>query len=405
MDIATLITVDSVLSERSVRGAARRMRRPVASVAAALSRMESAISVQLIQKAGNGIVLTLEAERLAPSIRQLAGCAQKISAIGGGRQRDVSLSLVSLERFIQVSEAGSIRRAARQLGVGQPQLARQMAHMEAALGCRLLQRSVNGATVTPTGRHLVQAIRELNIVWHDVAHAAAGRSRRTAATIRLGSIIPMGHDSFVATLLASLVAAWMEDKPRQPLFVASNTTEELIAGLKSGMFHSVLLNSVGIPAEFDAHLIARSPLSLIGNVRTVGSNGDAGRIADVLRGARIVLPSPKSGLRQIVSGLLETTMTEEERDALDIVDLDSMPVILNLVARHGAVSIVPSESLSGLGGSLAQIPLSPEYFLPHWLVCAKNESGRESMRAILTVLERLGYGGQADMGRARDASG
>lgn len=393
MDTSTLQIVHRVMSERSIRGTARVMRKPVSSIAAAVDRLESEISVPLVQKAGTSVVLTLEAERLSPAIKQLADHVQDIMAIGN--RRDISLSLSALTRFAHVAETGSIRRAAKSLGLGQPQLARQIAHVEATLGCRLLNRHVAGSRMTEAGKRLVRSTRALEAIWSELAHSAAGRSRRSAATIRLGSIIPMGHDSFVATLLASLVATWMNDKPRQPLLVASTTTEGLIAGLKSGTYDAVLLNSVTVPTDFDSYLIARSPLSLVGPSEVIELGEGRDDLARIVLGSPIAVPSPRSGLRQIINRLLAETLTETELDRLKVIELDSMPVIINLVLHHGAVSVLPSESVARIRGDLRQIPLPSELALPYWLVCGKNESGRQTARAILKVLAGLGYGDKA----------
>lgn len=395
MDTSTLLIAHSVMSERSIRGTARVMGKPVSSVAAAIDRLETQISVPLLQKAGTSVVLTLEAERLSPAIKQLADHVQDIMAIGNRRRRDVSLSLSALARFAHVAETGSIRRAAKFLGLGQPQLARQIAHVEATLGCRLLNRHVGGSTMTEAGKRLAKSARAIEATWNELAHAAAGRSRRSAATIRLGSIIPMDHDSFVATLLASLVATWMNDKPRQPLLVASTTTEGLIAGLKSGTYDAVLLNSVTVPTDFDGYLIARSPLSLVGQSQVIGPGEGRDDLAKIMLGSPIAVPSPRSGLRQIINRLLAETLTEAEMDRLKVIELDSMPVIINLVLRHGAVSVLPSESVARIRGDLRQISLPSELALPYWLVCGKNESGRQTARAILKLLAGLGYGDKA----------
>lgn len=395
MDTSTFLIAHSVLSERSIRGTARQLGKPVSTIAAAIDRLENEISVTLVQKAGTSIVLTLEAERLAPAIKQLADHVEEIMAIGSRNRSDVSLSLGALARFAHVAETGSIRGAAKALGLGQPQLARQIAHVESTLGCRLLNRHVGGSTTTEAGKRLARSARAIEALWNELAHAAAGRSRRSAATIRLGSIIPMGHDSFVATMLASLVAAWMNDKPRQPLLVASTTTEGLIAGLKSGTYDAVFLNSVSVPTDFDGHLIARSPLSLVGHVNVMGTAQGRDDLARIVLGSPIAVPSPRSGLRQIINRLLAEILSETELDRLKVIEVDSMPVILNLVLRHGAVSVLPSESVASIRADLRQIPLLSEHDLPHWLVCGKNESSRQTARAVLNVLAGLGYGEQA----------
>lgn len=391
MDTSTLLIAHNVLRQRSIRGTARLLGKPVSSIAAAIDRLEAQISVPLVHKAGTGIVLTLEAERLSPSISQLADHIQDVMAIGNRTRSDFSLSLSALSRFVHVSEAGSIRRAAKQLGLGQPQLARQIAHVETTLGCRLLNRHVDGAKMTEAGKRLVRSTRAIEAIWNELAHEAAGRSRRSAATIRLGSIIPMGHDSFVATLLASLVSTWVDNKPRQPLLVASTTTEGLIAGLKSGTYDAVFLNSVSVPTDFDGFLVANSPLSLVGQSSAMGFLHGPDDLAKIVLNSLVALPSPKSGLRQIINRLLAEILTEDELRTLRVIEVDSMPVILNLVLRHGAVSVLPSESVTSIGGDLSQISLPSEYNLPYWLVCGRNDGSRQTALAVLHVLKGLGY--------------
>ncbi|MBB6470337.1 molybdate transport repressor ModE-like protein [Aminobacter lissarensis] len=392
MDTATLLIAHNVLTQRSIRGTARLLGKPVSSIAAAIDRLETQISVPLVQRAGTGIILTLEAERLSASIGKLADHVQEAMSVGSRPRSDTSLTLNALSRFVQVTEAGSIRRAAKQLGLGQPQLARQIAHVEALLGCRLLNRHVGGATMTEAGKRLVRSARAIEAIWNELAFEAAGRSRRSAATIRLGSIIPMGHNSFVATLLASLVSTWMDNKPRRPLLVASTTTEGLITGLKSGAYDAVFLNSVSVPTDFDGFLVAKSPLSLVGQSSAIGSAQGRDDLAKVVMSSPIALPSPKSGLRQIINRLLAEILTEDEVRALQVIEVDSMPVILNLVLHHGAVSVLPSESVTSIGGDLSQISLPPEYDLPYWLVCGRSDSSHQTARAVLDVLEELGYG-------------
>src|SRR6187549_457896 len=134
MDSATLIAMDAVLRERSVRGAARLLNRPVSSSAASVARLEGEISVRVVERAGAGLVTTLEAVRLGSEIAAVAQLASQLGASG-------TIKLETLERFTQVAAQGSIRRAARVMGLGQPQLTRQLAQLERSFGTVLLERS------------------------------------------------------------------------------------------------------------------------------------------------------------------------------------------------------------------------------------------------------------------------
>jgi len=390
LDTSTIVIAHAVLCERSIRGAASVLKKPVSSVAAAVSRLESEISVTLIQKAGTDLVLTLEAERLLPTIAQLAARIEDMMTIGPNGALDASLSLTALNRFAHVATTGSIRKTAQSLGLGQPQLTRQIAQIEVAFGCRLLERSVGGSATTAEGTRLTQAIAGVDTLWAELAFASAGRFRRSAATIRLGSIIPLGYESHVATLLALLVADWLKDRPRQPLFVSSTTAEELIRGLKGGIFDAALLDTVTVPEDFESHLVVKAPLALIGTREALAVGEDSG-LAGLLRATPIAVPSPRSGLRQMVNRYLSKVLSEAELEKLTLIEVDSIPVILNLVLHHGFVSVLPAASVANIRGDLAQVPLASIHDLPLWLVWPRREDNRQTAAAVLSMLNSLGY--------------
>lgn len=56
-----------------------------------------------------------------------------------------------IKQFIAVVDAGSIRGAARRLGVSQPALTRALQQLEEELGAQLMRRSVRGASLTAAG--------------------------------------------------------------------------------------------------------------------------------------------------------------------------------------------------------------------------------------------------------------
>ena len=58
-----------------------------------------------------------------------------------------------LKLFAQVIRAGSISRAAMELGADQSTVSRRVGQLEIELGVRLLHRSGRGVTPTEPGRH------------------------------------------------------------------------------------------------------------------------------------------------------------------------------------------------------------------------------------------------------------
>jgi LysR family transcriptional regulator, regulator of abg operon len=78
------------------------------------------------------------------------------------------VKLQRIEHFLEVAAAGSIRGAARRLGVSQPGLTRSMQQLEDELGIQLVRRDVRGASLTPAGSTFLAHAR--------LAHAELGRA-------------------------------------------------------------------------------------------------------------------------------------------------------------------------------------------------------------------------------------
>ncbi|MHA6729798.1 LysR family transcriptional regulator [Devosia sp. A369] len=354
MDTASLIAMDRVLQLRSVRAAARSLGRPASTIAASIARFEAEISVGMVERAGSAIVASLEAVRLEPEIAAMAELARSISP-------SHAIKLEALDRFAQIANLGSIRRAARSMNLGQPQLSRQLALLETRLGVPLLQRGSGGSTLTADGMRIAATTGQLLAGWHRLSRAAEERFRKSAATARLGSVIPLGYESEIARMLANLAARWLAERPRAPLFVSSTTADDLLAGLKSGLFDVAFLDTEQLPADLDGKIVGHTPLAIVGVPEGQSS------IAEALLSAPLAVPSPRSGLRQRINRILDDHLSDTERGALSMIEIDSIPVILNLVLHHGFVSVLPRASVSRIRSDLRQLPLAAEYDMNFWL--------------------------------------
>lgn len=381
MDLSTLCLVQSILEERGIRRAAARAGRPASSASAALRRVEAALSVPLARREGQALVPTLEAEARLPHFTEIARATAGLAALGGGGAVP-AVSLSALARFAATARAGSINAAARSLGLGQPQLTRQLSHLEAAVGRALLDRSAKGISCTAAGLAALALAERIATAWDALSAASAERFRRSAATWRLGTVIPFGHESEIAAMLARLAVGWRAARPRQPLFLASTTADELVSGLKNRRFDLVLLDTDRYPAEFDGRLIGRSRLALAGP-RTLGRSQD---VAALLRQRPIAVPSPRSGLRQMTDRFLEATLSPAERARLTLVEVDSIPVIINLVLDHGHLSILPEHSLANIAPPPTLLPLDEAYQQSLSLVWPRDALSRQAADAMIALL-------------------
>ncbi len=388
MDTAALIICDSVLREASLRGAARALGRPVGSVAAAFRRVEAALAVDLAFAAGPGLTLTFEARRIGPDLQRLADLAAALVGGGGEDERRRAavrpLSLLSLRHFLDTLDAGSIRTAARRIGVGQPQLSRQLARIEEKLGTPLIERGAGGCRPTAAGDRAAVLIGDLLAGWSALTGTAARDFRRRIATLRLGSVVPLGHESRIARMLADLVAAWR--RPARPghLMLKSATAEELISELKAGRLDLVLIDMAAAGAGLEGIEIGRSRLAVVG---PAGFRERCGDPVEALSREPVAVPSARSGLRRAVRDLFEAAGARGDQTPANFTEIDSIPVIVNLVREHGYLSVLPQVSVDGVIAGIDTVALPAAFDLPICLAWAK---GRDLASLAAEIVRDIG---------------
>src|ERR1700692_549235 len=95
---------------------------------------------------------------------------------------------VSVEHALVVADLGSIRGAARALGIRQSSLSRRMRALEDALGTSIFERHRRGVTLTNTGARFLQqannAVVQLNQATKTAGAAALGATGQLSIGIR-----------------------------------------------------------------------------------------------------------------------------------------------------------------------------------------------------------------------------
>jgi DNA-binding transcriptional LysR family regulator len=128
--------------------------------------------------------------------------AQRPAAAGGAPH---SLELRHLRYFAALADAGSFTKAAEQLYIAQPTLSQQIRRLEQITGTPLLYRRRDGLQLTPAGRVLLDASRDvLSRVDHELSRTrqAAGLGRP-----RLRMVIPPGLPEALAVPAAAALRA------------------------------------------------------------------------------------------------------------------------------------------------------------------------------------------------------
>jgi DNA-binding transcriptional LysR family regulator len=106
--------------------------------------------------------------------------------------------------FIRVAEAGSFSAVAREANTSQPTISRQVAALEAHLGCLLIQRTTRSLTLTEDGRAFLETARRALEAVAEAESAVGRRKGRPTGTLRLAAATVMGRLHILPRLPAFL---------------------------------------------------------------------------------------------------------------------------------------------------------------------------------------------------------
>jgi len=113
------------------------------------------------------------------------------------------MRLQSIEQFIAVVDAGSIRGAARQLNMSQPTLSRALQQLEGELGVQLMDRSGRGVTPTAAGSALLSRARVAEAELRKAAEEAKRAVGDATRLLALG-VSPVGASLLLPELVITL---------------------------------------------------------------------------------------------------------------------------------------------------------------------------------------------------------
>lgn len=122
-----------------------------------------------------------------------------------------------LRYLLALARAGSLGVAARSLGVATTTVSRRIDALEAALGLRLVERSADGARLTPEGARLVELAAGME--------ESAAAVQRAASDLRgTGVVRVSATETVIADLLAPALGALYAERPALRLELRSNAS-------------------------------------------------------------------------------------------------------------------------------------------------------------------------------------
>ncbi len=113
-----------------------------------------------------------------------------------------------LRAFLATAEQGSLSAAARELGLTQPTLSRQVAALEQSLGVTLFERIGKSMVLTTTGLDLLEHARTMGSAADELTLTASGRSQAVEGLVSISA-----SDAVAAYLLPPVMQRIRESAP------------------------------------------------------------------------------------------------------------------------------------------------------------------------------------------------
>ena len=129
-----------------------------------------------------------------------------------------------IRAFLATAETGSLSAAARQIGLTQPTLSRQVAALEAELGVLLFERVGRALALTEAGHELLTHSRKMGEAANGLRLAATGQAQSIEGTVRITA-----SDVMSAHVLPPVLHQLRQRAPRLTIdVVAANDIRDLM---------------------------------------------------------------------------------------------------------------------------------------------------------------------------------
>jgi len=245
------------------------------------------------------------------------------------------MRLTQIRDFLAVVDAGSLRAAARDLGVTQPALTKSVRQLEQELGATLVTRSVRGAIPTDAGRAFLARARAVSADLRRAREEIAQLGGAREGTLAIGAAPGPALD-LLPTVLPRLRRRWREATIR----VLDIAPPDVLAALRQGALDLALSVRLGPLARAVAGYIVEPLYAIQPTIIARRGHPLAGvrHLAD-LHDAEWIRTGP-AGITPALPQALEAAGLPAPRYRIDCQSFLALPA---LVAQSDLLAVVPSQ--------------------------------------------------------------
>ncbi|BCH24952.1 LysR family transcriptional regulator [Mesorhizobium sp. L-8-10] len=277
-----------------------------------------------------------------------------------------------IRAFHATATAGSLSAAARELGLTQPTLSRQVLALEADLGVPLFERRGRKLVLTQTGLELLDHVRVMSDAADSVALAASGRVQEIS-----GRVCISATDTYAAYILPPIVERIRSEAPQITIaIVASNGLSNLHRGEADIAIRHVRPDRSGLVG----HHVRDTLACFYASEGWVARNGLPEGPADLARAGLI-------GFDDAVrfSGYLREIGIPVEAADFRLVS-DSSVAVWEMVRRGIGVAAMLREVAERTPGVVRLLPDMTPVPVPIWLVTHQELQPSPRIRVVQKIL-------------------
>lgn len=170
------------------------------------------------------------------------------------------MTLQQIRYFDAVVRTGSLVRAADRLFISQPSLSVAISNLEKELGVPLFERQGRSVRLTAEGKEFVPHAQQILRAVEEASVHMNALSQSAAHHLRLGYVSPLA-DWYIPALMRDFLQ--QPENKDTVLDFACGTTDELVRGLKNGVFDLLVCSHPGEDEALRKTVLLEQPLELI----------------------------------------------------------------------------------------------------------------------------------------------
>lgn len=247
------------------------------------------------------------------------------------------MDLKQIRTFLALYEEGSVTKVAQRLNLVQPAISQQIRRIEVDHGVTLFTRTTHGLEPTPLATRLYTLCCRVAQDADQVKSFLSDARGQLSGTLAVGVPPSLAHG-----MLADVLLAFQSQAPDVRVKVLEGYSADLNEWLSSGQLDLAVMTTIARDDRLTVRPLLREELVLAdgGNIADLGEGPiEAARLADL----PLVLPTARNTLRAFIdSELSRAGIVVKPR-----LEVDSLAVVMALIAAGGMASILPAITLVG----------------------------------------------------------